>query len=1191
MGNRGSGLDTWRQRAAALLLPVIVFATGLGITSGLARWRAATDDREAQSRFETLAHSSAADIERTLIRYADLLIAASAFQSQSDGQPKAAFASFAQGLDLDQSFPGLKTITFIARVPVGDVARFEAARRADGAIDFTVRPDAAAPPRSAYQVVTYSAPVRSRSEGLDLGGVPGRAAALDRAVQTGLPSMTEPITLVDDQQLPVEQRKPAFAIFVPVFRTGLPIATEEQRADALIGWTASAVRADDFFGPLGEPQSHAVGYVVTDDGKPLKRSDPAVASQIAEGARQTDLPVSAFGRTWAFRFVALPGFTGGRSSTSAAIVVGGVLASILLALLVFVLADQRRRLRVRVRASLGESVELRRRFQSAFDDAPIGVAMIGLDGEVLRANRVLLGMLGRSQGPVNARDIVHPDDLETAESSLLALTTGATDRVELELRFLRGTDDQDPRVGEGVRSDVAPVVFWTHVSASPVLNRAGGVDYIVAHVVDRTDRREEAERLRMAEVRFRTAFDHATTGIALISPSGSYLQVNEALCRILARSEDELLSMDFVDVRHPDDVAGSVDLRERMLLGEVDAETYELRYVRPGGEVVWGRTSASAVRNDVGEVLYFLHLTEDITAERHAEEELGRRQRWFEALVEHATDVVCLLAPDGMIQWVSPSAQRVLGYGFDKVGTSMADLLHPGDRTRVIEAFRQIAIDPAPGGAIEFRIAHADGSWRYFETIATNLLDDPDVGAIVANSRDVTERAEAAEQLSHRASHDPLTGLANRELLLERMAEGLDKARRSGGAVAALYLDIDRFKMINDRYGHAAGDRVLQAVAAQLLRTVRPGDTVARLGGDEFVVLAEGVSGSADFLMLAERLRAAASDPVLLSTGDRVDPTLSAGVAVAHGPTLPDMLLRDADAALYRAKERGKDRCELFDASLRAAGVRRLGTELLLHQALDQGELVVHYQPILDLATADVVAVEALLRLERSTGELVVPEEFLQVAEETGLIVTIGAGVFDAAYHQMASWRLALGDRAPARVNVNLSARQLAHPGLMNHLTRAIASSGIGAEMVGLELAEPTLRDASNAALAVLQDLRGLGITIAVDGFGNGQTSLTAMQWLPVDIVKIDRGLVRGLRGSPAPADVATVRAIIDVADSCGLTTVGVGVEDETELAMLRELGCRRAQGYLFGVPVPAAVLEHELASLRPLWSNLASPS
>jgi EAL domain-containing protein (putative c-di-GMP-specific phosphodiesterase class I) len=330
---------------------------------------------------------------------------------------------------------------------------------------------------------------------------------------------------------------------------------------------------------------------------------------------------------------------------------------------------------------------------------------------------------------------------------------------------------------------------------------------------------------------------------------------------------------------------------------------------------------------------------------------------------------------------------------------------------------------------------------------------------------------------------------------------------------------------------------------------------------------------------------------VLLPTGDELRPTLSAGVAVANGPTMPDALLREADAALYRAKELGRDRCEMFDASLRAAGVRRLGTELLLHQALEQGELVLHYQPVFDLASGTVVAAEALLRLERATGDLVVPSEFLDVAEETGLIVTIGAGVFDSAYKQMAAWRLALGAKAPSRMCVNVSPRQLAHPGFVGHITRAIGMSGVGPEMVGLELTEATLRDASPSALDALQELRKLGITVAIDGFGNAQTSLSAIQWLPADVVKIDRALVAGLRGSPAPAAVATVRAVLDVAASCELFTVAVGVEDESELAMLRELGCDMAQGFLFGAPVPAIVLEHELASARPLWTGLVSPT
>jgi PAS domain S-box-containing protein len=348
-----------------------------------------------------------------------------------------------------------------------------------------------------------------------------------------------------------------------------------------------------------------------------------------------------------------------RASTGTAVFVGGALASVLLALLVLVLVDQRRRLRMRVRAALGESVELRRRFQSAFDDAPIGVAMVAPDGTVLRGNRALRTMLRRGSGPMNMRDLIHPDDFAEAQAVMVALLSGTTDRAEVELRFVRSRPaDRDPDEQERT-------VVWTSVSAAPVRNLEGRVDYIVTHIVDRTDRREEAERLRMAEERIRTAFDHATTGIALVNPEGRYLQVNSALCRILDRDEADLLGLRFMDVRHPDDLAESVEVREVLLRGDVESETMELRFVRPSGEVVWGRTSVSAVRDKLGSVLYFLSLTEDITAERHAEEELSRRRRWFEAVVEHATDVVCLMDPNGMIRWVSPSAERVLGYGPD----------------------------------------------------------------------------------------------------------------------------------------------------------------------------------------------------------------------------------------------------------------------------------------------------------------------------------------------------------------------------------------------------------------------------------------------------------------------------------------------------------------------------------------------
>jgi diguanylate cyclase (GGDEF)-like protein/PAS domain S-box-containing protein len=686
-------------------------------------------------------------------------------------------------------------------------------------------------------------------------------------------------------------------------------------------------------------------------------------------------------------------------------------------------------------------------------------------------------------------------------------------------------------------------------------------------------KRAEAEA-RMAHERFRNAFTHATTGMAVLNPEGRYLEVNEALCRILGRTEEELLELRFIDVRHPDDRDESAAVRERLLHGDGDAEFIEKRFVRADGLIVWGRTSVSAIRKRDGSVAYFISLTEDITAAREAEEALQRRQRWFEALVENATDVVCLLDADGRITWVSPSSTRVLGYqDVDAIGLAFVDLVHPGDRERVQRAFDHTVGHPGPAEAIEFRIRHEDGSWRHFETLATNLLDDPDVRAVVTNSRDVSERVQAAEQVVYRALHDPLTGLANRQLLLDRMEQGLARARRSGSGVAALYLDLDDFKFVNDSHGHAAGDRLLVTVSERLRRVMRSGDTVARMGGDEFVILVEGIDDGASATAFADRIRAAIAEAITLGTHQAVSVTVSVGIALDGGITTPELLLHDADAALYRAKATGKDRSEIFDATLRAESVRRLGIELMLRQALEQGDLVVHYQPIIDLATNQLHSVEALLRLARPTGELVAPGEFLEIAEETGLIVTIGAGVLDAACAQLATWRLEFGASGPASVAINLSSRQLSHPGLINQVCRVLSDTGLSPSMLSLEFDELAIRRARGRTRESLEQLRSMGVTVGIDDFGTGASSLTSLKALPLDYVKLDRSLVAEM--GRAESDTAIIRALIELAGTLGLTTIAEGVEREEQLVVLREMGCQLAQGFLFSQPQPAAVIEH----------------
>jgi diguanylate cyclase (GGDEF)-like protein/PAS domain S-box-containing protein len=563
---------------------------------------------------------------------------------------------------------------------------------------------------------------------------------------------------------------------------------------------------------------------------------------------------------------------------------------------------------------------------------------------------------------------------------------------------------------------------------------------------------------------------------------------------------------------------------------------------------------------------------------------LSESEERFRSLVQNASDIAILFDKDATILYASPSMKRVLGYDpSDLVGNSRWAFVHPDDLEFVTAAWEASVASTEPAAPIEYRVKHADGSWRWVEGVIGNLLDDPAVEGVVLNIRDVTERKTAEEAMLHQAFHDALTGLPNRALFLDRLGQALARRGRRGSLTAVLFLDLDRFKWINDSLGHAAGDQLVVQVAERLSDAIRPGDSVARFGGDEFVVLCDELDGDWEARAIAERLDNALHEHFCVEGRDI---TVTASIGIATNPSgsgaTADSLLRDADAAMYRAKERGRNRIEAFQGGMRARAIERLEVESDLRRALERGELRVYYQPVVRLAGAAMVGVEALVRWQHPERGLVPPLEFIPVAEETGLIQPLGAFVLRESCRQVAEWNRANPDRVPLSVAVNLSARQMSAADLTRLVLTALNESGLEPGLLCLEITESVLMEDVTASRNVLQSLKELGVRLGIDDFGTGYSSLLYLRRFPVDVLKVDRSFVSGLGENSE--DGAIVSGVLGLAHALGVGAIAEGVEQPEQADRLAALGCELAQGFLWSKPLPAEELE---TTFERLWPRL----
>jgi diguanylate cyclase (GGDEF)-like protein/PAS domain S-box-containing protein len=525
-----------------------------------------------------------------------------------------------------------------------------------------------------------------------------------------------------------------------------------------------------------------------------------------------------------------------------------------------------------------------------------------------------------------------------------------------------------------------------------------------------------------------------------------------------------------------------------------------------------------------------------------------------------------------VVSW-NAGARNIKGYEADEIlGQSFEVFYSPEDRERGLPA--QHLAEAAAAGSLQYEgwRLRKDGSRFWADVVITAVFDDDGrLRGFGKVTRDVTERRNAEERLTHRTLHDLLTGLPNRELLLDRIGQGLAAIGRHPSTVAAFFIDLDRFKVINDTFGHAAGDHALVTVARRLQATVRPEDTVARHSGDEFVVVCPDLRQSAEAQFVGERIASALDVPVPLG-GEQLAVHASIGVALTDDPeTDPESLLRDADTAMYHAKRAGREHCviRVFSPEMRTRLTRRLDMESALRQAVSVGEFSVVYQPVIRLDSGKVEAFEALLRWHRP-HETVDPAEFIPVAEQTGLIDSIGAWVLEQACREAVRWDEDDPDRGGARVAVNVSARQLHNGALVAVLDRVLSDTRIEASRVCLEVTETQLMSDAVASIEVLMDLKRRGISLSIDDFGTGYSSLSYLKRLPVDTLKIDRSFVAGLgESTTGRQDSAIVEATIRMAQALGLAVVAEGVETPQQCAELRWLGCDYGQGWLFGRPQP----------------------
>ena len=792
------------------------------------------------------------------------------------------------------------------------------------------------------------------------------------------------------------------------------------------------------------------------------------------------------------------------------------------------------------------------RFRNIFENATDIIYVHDLDGNYLSINDAGLKVFGYAREEalnLNLRQVAVPEHFDRAKAQLDAKLAGRAKQTSYEVDCLR-------KNGSRITLEVN----------TSVIRKDGRPVAVQGIARDVTERKHIESAVRESEERYRDLFENANDLIYTHDLSGNFTSINRAGEIITGYSRDEAMKMNIASVVAPE----FLEQARRMTALKVEGKgptAYELEIISKDGNRVSLELSTRLIYHG-GKPAGVQGIGRDITERKRTEEALKASETRYRQLGEGILHQIWTARPDGHVDYVN---KRMLEY-FDRtpeqlLGDRWYESIHPDDVDESLDRWRNSVRTGEPFET-EFRLRRRDGLYRWHVAKATPGHDvHGQLTKWFGTNTDIHEQKESEEKLNYYARHCPLTDLPNRVDFMSHLNLAIQRVQENPDAkFAVLFLDLDRFKVINDSLGHVVGDKLLIAIAGRLKTCLRPGDVVARLGGDEFTILLNRTGGESEVARVVGRLQTKISEPFTI---DNYEVFTSASVGIILSDNMeraPEDYLRDADSAMYRAKEGGKARYEIFDREMHVHNLNLLQVETDLRHAVERGEFELLYQPIVNIGNGDVSEFEALIRWRHPTLGQISPEKFVGVAEETGLIIPIGKWVLEQACRQIAEWQRSI-DRKLS-VSVNLSAKQLMHPSLTDTVEEILLETGLDPKQLKLEVTESTVMEHSERSMAVLKELDQIGILLSTDDFGTGYSSLSYLQRFPFDRMKIDRSFVDKL-GVDKKSD-AIVKTILMLGNNLGLEVVAEGIENSAQLEFLQTLGCRLGQGYFFSRPVAA---------------------